>query len=58
MDELPLEIIFILENAAKSYSDSPATTNARVVLRVIAKLIPVSFLVKLFAHKLNGKSKV
>jgi hypothetical protein len=56
MDEITLEITFAVENAAKIYSESPATTNAAVILSVIGKLIPVSFLVKLFAHKLNGKS--
>ena len=58
MDEIPLEITFALENAAKIYSDSPETTNTSVISRVIAKLIPIYFLIKLFAHKLNAKDKV
>jgi hypothetical protein len=43
MDDIPLEITFELENAAKIYCESPATTNAGIILRIIAKLIPVSF---------------
>jgi len=58
MNDIPLEITFVLENAAKRYSESPATTNAGIVLRTISRFIPIKFLVKLFAHKLSEKTKV
>ncbi len=32
MNDIPLEITFVLENAAKRYSESPATTNAGMIV--------------------------
>lgn len=58
MDEIPLEITVILENAAMIYSDSRANTNVWVILRTLNKLIPIYFLIKLFANKLDAKDKV
>lgn len=43
----------VLQNAATAYSDSAATTNAGRWLRFIAKVIPVSTIVKIFAHKMK-----
>lgn len=44
-----------LQEAATAYSESNATTNAGVVLRFIARIIPVSLVLQLFAHKLKKK---
>ena len=51
--EIPVEIVDALQDAATKYSQSEATTNAGRILRAIAKVIPVSIIVKLFASKLN-----
>lgn len=53
MKEIPVEILNLLEEAAKQYSKSKATTDAGVILRLIAKFIPASLIIKLFAHKLK-----
>jgi hypothetical protein len=53
MEKIPTEVQDVLQNAAKTYSASPATTNAGRWLRFIARVVPVSMIVKLFAHKLN-----
>ena len=42
-----------LKEVAKKYTESPATTNAGVVLRAIVRFLPVSLIVKLFAAKLS-----
>lgn len=42
-----------LKEVAKKYTDSPATTNAGIVLRTIVRFLPVSLIVKLFAAKLS-----
>jgi len=55
MKEIPKEISDSLQKAATDYSKSPATTDAGIVLRVIAKIIPVSTVIKLFAHILAKK---
>lgn len=44
-----------LQEAATAYSNSKATTNAGVVLRLIARIIPVNLVLQLFAHKLKKK---
>lgn len=43
----------VLENAAKKYTESKATTGAGVILRLIVKLIPTRVIIQMFAHKLN-----
>lgn len=42
-----------LRKAAQKYADSPATTNAGVVLRTIVRFLPISLIVKMFAAKLS-----
>lgn len=42
-----------LKKAAQKYADSPATTNAGVVLRTIVRFLPISLIVKMFAAKLS-----
>lgn len=42
-----------LRKVAQKYTDSPATTNAGVVLRTIVRFLPISLIVKLFAAKLS-----
>ena len=51
--EIPKEIKDALDDAAKKYSNSKATTNAGRVLRFIAGFISVDTVIKLFAHKVN-----
>lgn len=43
MDKITLEITVALENAAKIYFESQATTNAAVILRSLTELIPIYF---------------
>ncbi|MES2575668.1 MAG: hypothetical protein V4572_12035 [Bacteroidota bacterium] len=50
-------IIDSLQKVATDYSNSPATTNAGRVLRTIARIIPLSLVIKLFAHKMT-KEKI
>jgi len=52
MKKIPVEITNLLDEAAKKYSESKATTDAGAVLRFIAKFVSVNTIVKLFAHKL------
>lgn len=48
------ELIYdALKEVAKKYTESPATTNAGVVLRTIVRFLPVGLIVKLFAAKLS-----
>lgn len=51
--EIPPVIKNVLDNAAKTYSESKATTNAGAVLRFFARFISVDTVVKLFAHKVK-----
>lgn len=51
--QIPPVIKDALQEAATKYSQSEATTNAGRVLRILAKIIPVSFVIQLFAHKLK-----
>jgi hypothetical protein len=46
-------ITIVLENAAKKYTESPATSNAGFFLRFLAKVTPWKVIVKMFAHKLS-----
>ncbi len=54
MKEIPTDIKYLMQEVANKYANSPATTNAGTVLRLIAKFIPISMVIKLFAHKLNN----
>lgn len=49
--EIPKEINDALNEVAKRYSESKATTNAGAVLRFIARFVSVNTIIKLFAHK-------
>jgi len=51
--EIPTEVKDLLNKAAKSYADSPATTGAGRVLRFFARFITVETVIKIFAHKLK-----
>jgi hypothetical protein len=51
--EIPQPIQDALDKAAQQYSRSNATTNAGRVLRFIAGILPVSTIIKIFAHKLS-----
>ena len=53
MKNMPPEITNLLEEAAKKYSESKATTDAGVVLRFIARFISPATIIKLFAHKIK-----
>ena len=51
--EIPPVIKNVLDNAAKTYSESKATTKAGAVLRFFARFISVDTVIKLFAHKVK-----
>lgn len=53
MNEIPKDIQNTLNVAANAYSQSPATTNAGRILRFIARILPPTTIIKLFAHKLS-----
>ena len=48
---IPPVIGQVVDDLAKKYSESPATTNAGVILRFIARFVTLDTLVKLVAHK-------
>ena len=52
MKKVPVELTNLLDEAARRYSESKATTNAGSVLRFLAKFVSTETIVKLFAHKL------
>jgi hypothetical protein len=52
-EEIPLEIKTALNEVAKKYSESKATTNAGVILRFIARFVTPETIIKLFAHKIK-----
>jgi len=47
------QIDLLVKHAAKTYSESHATTNAGRWLRLIVKYIPTDLIIKAFAHKLT-----
>ena len=51
--QLPPEIENILNEAARRYAESDATTNAGRVLRFVSRFIKPSTIIKIFAHKLG-----
>ena len=51
--EIPKEILNGFQEVATKYSRSSATTNAGRILRFVARLVPVSVLFKLIAHKIG-----
>lgn len=48
---LPREIKDAVNDVSKKYSESPATTNAGVVLRIFARFVTIDTLLKLLSHK-------
>lgn len=54
--QIPPLLEMELNKVASQYSRSPATTNAGVVLRFLARFVTVDTVVKLFAHKLKKPS--
>lgn len=48
-------INYKLEKAITKYAESPYTTNAGAVLRFVAKILPVSWLIKMLAHKISPR---
>ena len=51
--QIPPVITELLQRSATAYSESEATTNAGLIIRFIARVIPVSFVLQLFAHKMK-----
>ena len=51
--EIPPVIKNVLDNAAKTYSESKATTDLGRVGRFFARFITVDTVIKLFAHKVK-----
>lgn len=49
--KLPTEIGTALDSLTKSYSESKATTEAGRILRFIARIIPLSTVLKIIVHK-------
>jgi hypothetical protein len=56
--EIPLVIKDSLQEAATAYANSEATTDLGRIGRFFARIIPVSFVIQLFAHKLKKVSDV
>lgn len=54
-EQIPPEISNLLDEAAKKYSESKATTDAGRLLRFIARFISPTTIIKLFAHKITNK---
>lgn len=52
MTTIPEPIQQVLDNAAVVYSESKATTNAGIFLRLFCKFIKPTTIIKMFAHKL------
>jgi len=50
---IPEPIKNALDTAAQKYAESPSTTDAGFVLRLICKFITPSTIIKMFAHKLS-----
>lgn len=42
-----------VNSAITKYSESDYTTNAGAVLRFITKILPVNWLIKMYAHKIS-----
>jgi hypothetical protein len=53
MNNIPEPIQNALDKAANKYSNSPSTTNAGFILRLVCKFISPSTIIKMFAHKLS-----
>jgi hypothetical protein len=53
MNTIPDPIKKALDSSAQKYAESPSTTNAGFVLRLLCKFIKPSTIIKMFAHKLS-----
>lgn len=53
MNNIPDPIKKALDSSAQKYAESPSTTNAGFVLRLLCKFIKPSTIIKMFAHKLS-----
>ena len=53
LSNIPEPIKDILDEGARKYSESPATTNAGRVLRFICFFFRPSTVIKMFAHKVK-----
>ena len=53
LETIPEPIKNALDEAAQKYAESPSTTNAGFILRLICKFIKPSTIIKMFAHKLS-----
>jgi hypothetical protein len=53
LDKIPQPIKDVLDQSAQTYAESPHTTNAGFVLRILCKLFKPSTIIKMFAHKLS-----
>lgn len=49
--DLPPAVGNALNELQRKYADSPATTNAGIVLRTIARFVPLDLLLKIIVHK-------
>jgi len=49
--KIPDPIKDVLQDAATTYANSKATTNAGRWLRFLAKIIPVDTVIKIFSHQ-------
>jgi hypothetical protein len=52
-NQIPQEIKEGFDQVAKQYSESPATTDAGFILRLICRFVKPSMLYKMIAHKLG-----
>lgn len=53
LDKIPQPIKDVLDQAAKTYSDSKHTSNAGFFLRLLCRFIKPSTIIKMFAHKIS-----
>jgi hypothetical protein len=52
-NQIPTVIKDALQEVATAYANSQATTDLGRIGRFFARIIPVSFVIQLFAHKLK-----
>lgn len=53
LQRIPDPIKKALDASAQKYAESPSTTNAGFILRLVCKFIKPSTIIKMFAHKLS-----
>jgi hypothetical protein len=57
-NQIPPVIKSTLQEVATAYANSEATTDLGRIGRLFARIIPVSFVIQLFAHKCKQLSDV